>query len=397
MRVLQLCNKPPLPAVDGGCLAMHAITQGLLDAGIQVKIFSIVTQKHPFQQEKIPADYLQQTGFEFSFIDTAVKPAAALRNIFSSDSLNISRFYSKEVENKIKHILHNEKFDIVQLESVYMSPYISVIKKNSEAKIILRAHNAEHLLWRKRAEEEKDGLKKKWFRSLAKKMETAERKTFSLVDGIVPISSEDEKVFSSMTGTKLCTIPFGMKKDKHAGKDAEKKNSVFHIGAMDWEPNIHAVDWFIHECWPLVLEKIPGAEFHFAGKGLVKNEKRFFGKNIFNHGEVNDSVKFMGDHSVMVVPLHSGGGLKIKIVEAMMRGKAIVTTPVGAEGTGMMHGVNAVIADSARDFSEGIIALLNQPEMKNTIGANASRMAEKEFGLASVTGKLVEFYSQILR
>jgi hypothetical protein len=96
MRVLQICLKPPLPEVDGGCKAMHAITKGLLDNDVEVKVLTISTDKHPFSPEKMTTDYLERTKIEHSYIDTRVNFFDAFFNLFSSKSYNLDRFYNKD-------------------------------------------------------------------------------------------------------------------------------------------------------------------------------------------------------------------------------------------------------------------------------------------------------------
>ena len=96
MKVLQICSKPPVPLVDGGCKAMDALTQGLLAQGIVVKVLSISTEKHPFDEVKLPSDYLQKTDIENVFVDTKVKLLPAFFNLFSKSSYNVSRFYHQQ-------------------------------------------------------------------------------------------------------------------------------------------------------------------------------------------------------------------------------------------------------------------------------------------------------------
>ena len=124
MKILQLCNKPPLPAVDGGTLAMHAVTQGFMECGndVNVRVLAIETEKHPFQEEKLTEEYKRETGIETVFVDTGVKFLPAFFNLFSSASYNVERFYSKEFDTKLEDILKKENFDIIHLESIFVAP-----------------------------------------------------------------------------------------------------------------------------------------------------------------------------------------------------------------------------------------------------------------------------------
>ena len=101
MRVLQICSKPPVPSVDGGCKAMNNITEGLLSNNIEVKVLTISTDKHPFLTEKMSASYVKNTAIEHCYIDTRVKPLAAFLNLCKSKSYNLSRFYCQSFEELI--------------------------------------------------------------------------------------------------------------------------------------------------------------------------------------------------------------------------------------------------------------------------------------------------------
>jgi hypothetical protein len=134
MKVLQVCNKPPYPARDGGCMAMAAITEGLLDLGHEVRVLCISTEKHPFNHADIPSEILLATGMDHVFIDTRVKVMPAIANLFSNVSYNVSRFYSPAFEERLVAMLQAEHFDIIHLESLFCTPYLAAIRRHTAAK-----------------------------------------------------------------------------------------------------------------------------------------------------------------------------------------------------------------------------------------------------------------------
>ena len=144
MKILQLCHKTPLPAIDGGCIAINNITQCLLDSGMDVKVVAVATPKHPFMVSAFSKSYLEKTRFESVYIDTTPHKIEALKTLFTGNSYQISRFYHKNMVNKLTQILKSETFDIIHIESIYMAPYIPLIRKYSKAKILMRLHNIEH-------------------------------------------------------------------------------------------------------------------------------------------------------------------------------------------------------------------------------------------------------------
>jgi hypothetical protein len=147
MRILQICNKPPFPAVDGGAIAMNNVTQGLINKGCSVHVLTITTPKHNININELPKDYVEKTNFQSVYIDTSIKLKDAFINLFSNRSYNIDRFISLEFTKVLSYTLRENEFDFIIIESLFSTPYISTIKELSKGKVILRAHNVEHRIW----------------------------------------------------------------------------------------------------------------------------------------------------------------------------------------------------------------------------------------------------------
>jgi len=405
LRILQLCNKPPLPAKDGGCLAMLRMTEGFLSAGHEVTVLSIATDKHPWQPEKIAPAFKAAAKMDAVHIDTSVRWLPAFLALFKTTSYNIDRFYSLGFEARLIEILSRNEFDIVQLESLYLCPYISAIRRLSKARIVLRAHNTESAIWMKNASEEADPFKKLWFRDLAGKLERYEQKAIAEVDAIVTITADDEVRLRDL-GAKvpMHVATYAMLKSKESGTANSvlpgngiiEPRTVFHIGSMDWKPNYDGVKWFLKDVWPVVMQKVPDVILHLAGKSMNKEE--FSGlPGVVSHGEVEDAGKFLSSYNIMIVPLNGGGGVKVKMIEGMFAGKAIVTTSVGAEGIAGIPGKDFMLATDAKSFADNIVNLIDNPELAKEIGINAQKTASENHELSRVTGKLCDFYRTILR
>lgn len=395
MRVLQLCNKPPSES-DGGALAISAVTAGLLEAGIDVTVLAIETAKHPLTQKQFTAGNANTIEVKAVFVDTRVKPFPALLNFFNSRSYNIDRFYSPAFAAVLAETLQQQPFDIIHLESLYMTPYLEVIRSHTKAPVVLRAHNVEYLLWQRQAHVAGSALKKKYFRFLASRLERYEKKAIQKVDGIACITPEDETVFRKLAPqVQLCCIPYALPLPAKASA-APRANTVFHIGAMDWQPNIDGVNWLLEHVWPLVRAKQPDAELHLAGRNMDSSWQAKKTAGVFIHGEVPDAAAFMNTYSILAVPLLSGGGMRVKVAEAMALGKAIVSTATGAEGIAAENGTHLQLADTAAAFAEQLLGLLHQPEKAKALGDAAQQFAAENFGRARITGKLLDFYNRLL-
>lgn len=398
MKILQLCNKPPLPAVDGGCIAMNNITQGLLNSGHEVRILTIETVKHPMLRDQMPAEYLEKTSIDSVFIDTSLNLIDAFSALVTSDSYNVSRFFSPDFDRKLIAILSREKFDIIHLESLFMTPYLATIRRYSKAPVVLRSHNLEYIIWERMAEVSKNRAKKAYLNLLSRQLKKYETSVINKVDGIAAISNEDAKKYLSLKCFKpIVNIPFGINVENYVAKPLpEREVSLFHIGAMDWTPNIEGIQWFLEKVWPLVLEKTPEIKLYLAGRKMPEDLQVTAPKNVVVVGEVESAREFIGEHSVMVVPLLTAGGMRVKIIESMAIGRPVISTRIGAEGIDCRKEVHYLAANSPEEFAEAIHKVYTQKELTAQMGKEARKLVEDKYDNKLLTRDLLNFYQSLL-
>jgi len=396
MKVLQLCNKPPYPATDGGCKAMKNISLGLLQSDVDLKIICVSTQKHPFSLPNFPTDFVAQTNIETVFLNTTVNAFDAISSIITSDCYNVSRFFSTQLELKIKTDVIENEYDFIIMESLFLTPYIDIIRNNSNAKILLRSHNFEYLIWQRLAQKEKNPLKKAYLNYLASSLKKYEIKILSKIDGIATISKEDTKKYVTVTpDVKITTVPFGIDLTNYTPifKLPSSCLKFFHIGSMDWTPNTEAIEWFLKFVWPKLTSK--NIELHLAGKNMPNSLLNLIDQQIINHGLVKSATEFIGNHDIMIVPLFSGGGMRIKIIEAMAMGKTVISTTIGLEGINATHQKNVLIANSKDQFILEINQLIEHPKLAIEIGKNARLFVEKEHNNDQLVKSLLSFANSL--
>ena len=396
MNILMLCNKSPFPPSEGGPMAMNSIVTGLLEAGHNVRILAFNSNKYHIEKDSIPQEYRRQTRIDFVDIDLSIKPVEAFKNLFSDESYHVKRFLSKDFTNKLEKILKKDRFDIVQLETIYMAPYIETIRQHSKAKIVLRAHNVEHKIWERIAKKTFFFAKRWYLRHLIRTLRTFEMSILDKVDGIAAITTTDASFFRRVTATPVIDIPFGV--------DIEKFDPVFevgnvptfyHIGSMNWMPNEEGIKWFLNNAWDHVLERVPEAKLYLAGRNMPKWLQKTRKRNVVVVGEVPDAHEFVNQHNVAVVPLLSGSGMRIKIIESMALGKTVITTLVGAEGIQYSEFENIIIAENVPKLVENISRLYNHPEEAEAIGLNARRLVEELYDNKKIINRLELFYKEI--
>ena len=398
MNILLLCNKSPFPPSEGGPMAMNSVIMGLVEAGHNVKVMAFNSNKYHVNIDEIPEDYREKTRIEFIDINLKIKVFEAFKNLFSNDSYHVQRFISEPFKNRLIEVLKEEKFDIVQLEMIYMAPYIDVIREHSDAKIVMRMHNVEHKIWERIAKKTVFFAKRWYINHLARTLRTYEMGILDKVDGIAAITITDAAYFRRVTATPVIDLPFGVDIDKfNPVFEVEDKPTFYHIGSMNWMPNEEGIKWFLSNVWGDVLKREPEAKLYLAGRNmpkwlLKKNHK----KNIEVVGEVPDAHEFVNQHNVAIVPLFSGSGMRIKIIESMALGKTVITTLVGAEGIQYSEFDNIIIADNEPKMVENICRLFKHPEEAEAIGLNARRLVEEVYDNKKIIKRLEIFYNEII-
>jgi len=397
MRILQLCYKPPFPPVDGGTLAINNVTQGLLQSGCSVKVLTVSTDKHPFDDKKITTEYRKDTAIEAIHIDTRVKPLSALLSLLCGESYHVKRYICADFERKLEEILKKDTFDIIHVESIFLTPYVDTVRKYSCAKIVLRAHNVEHRIWRQLSNGEHNFFKRWYLKHLSLALEHYEREHINEYDGVISITQQDLLAFKDMGCRKpMVSVPFAINPIVWMEKVEVEPMSLFHIGSMDWKPNIEAIDWFLSNVWPLLHKEMPGVRLYLAGRHMPQRIADCKCEGVSVVGEVDDAVSFMTSKAVNIVPLLSGSGIRVKILEAMSMGKPVVATSVAARGIDYTDGRDILIADTPEQFVRQIKHCLCDLGVAESIGAAAQSLIRGQYNLNVQADKIIDFYRRIL-
>lgn len=388
-KILQITIKPPFPEIDGGCLEIAKMSKNY-DSREEYKldIFSFSTYKHPFIKNEFEKSLTKEVKVTSGEIKTKPTILGALLSIISGKSYNLNRFVNKKIINDLTQIVKNNEYDFIHCESIYTAQYVTYLKPITNAKFILNAPNAEHKLW-KQYSNNSSFFKKIYLNHLSKRIQKQEISIWNNMDGIICITEELNYIIKNNTDkTPTLVLPFKLNlKDYVITKNNNKVSSLFHIGAMDWEPNKEGMKWFLESVWDSISET---STLHLAGKGIAKENYTGY-KSIEVHGFVNDAKEFINSHDIMIVPLLSGSGMRIKIIEAMALGKCIVSTTKGAEGIQYTDKKNIWIADSANEFILALNKLKNDPQLVMQLGAEARLLVENKYDIKDLNETLYPF------
>jgi polysaccharide biosynthesis protein PslH len=396
MNVLQLCHRVPFPANDGGNIAMLSLADSILANGASLKMLALNTKKHDVRLDALSSETSRRYGIEAVSIDTALRVGDAFRNLFSSASYNIQRFYSPDFEKKLTSVVKSSPCDVVLMESLFMTPYIAAIRKISSAKIVLRAHNVEHIIWQRLAANEKNPLRRAYLSFLARRLRNYELEAINKVDAILPITTDDEKLFRSLgCAVPMHVAPVGIDAPPDAPVDTGQELCLFHLGAMDWRPNVEGIQWFLDACWKNIHAEFPSLKLFLAGRGFPQWLVERKDANVKCEGEIMDAGEFMRGKQLMIVPLKSGGGMRVKIIQGMALGKTIISTTIGAEGIQYTNGKNILIADSPAEMLAQVGQCMRDRNLCFSIGEEGRKLVRENYSNAGIGKKVLEFFKAV--
>lgn len=374
--------------LDGGCVAISSTLKSLLLApSTNIHHLTISTTKHPFHEEKYPASWRKRMKIFNVRINTRTDLLGAIFYLLKNKSYNIARFKDKRLKKKIIQLLKANQYDVVVFESIYTLPYLSLFKEKG-CKVILRAHNVEHEIWEQLGHQSSFFLKKWYFKKLSDQLKAFEVNELKKLDGIIAISEDDAKFFHQFTpNVNVTAIPAAVKTDFI--EPNYELNDFYFLGAMDWRPNQEGVEWLLHK---VVQDGLKVVQLHIAGKSLGKEEINH--PSIVCHGEIDDAKAFIDSHGICVIPMLSGSGIKIKLLENMAMGKPIITTTEGIRGVSVENEKHVMIADTPEEFRSTMYELSINKDLRKKLGSNAKQFVIHNFGEDKVTRRLIAFIEE---
>jgi glycosyltransferase involved in cell wall biosynthesis len=369
---------------------MGRLAEGLVLAGARVEILSLNPRKH---RAAIAATPVPTPAID---IDTSRWVGPAWRVMSGHIPFVVGRFVSNEFRDALRAALRRFVPDIVQIESPFLLPYVAVVREESVARIVLRSLNVEFRIWEGLARNERNPLGRFAVGRVASSLRAYEVRHLNTPDAIVPISNDDAAAFRGLGCTRpMHVVPCGITLADLA-QDAPEAGSVGFIGSLDFRPNQEAVRWIVDELWPRVTGRAPEARLSIAGSGAPDwLRRRAHGQNIDFLGEVSDAQAFLQRMSVVIAPLFAGGGMRIKVLEAMALARPVVATTLGAGGIEVENGRDIVIADDVAAFTDGVVRLLLDGDTASRIGNAARATVRERYDNDRLARSLLRFYEAL--
>lgn len=398
MRVLLLSHRVPFPPNSGYPIVVYNTIKGLQKLGAEITLFSLNNSKEYVDVDDIYDPVFEKVDFHSFTIDIEVNVWDAFVNVFSNQSYNVSRFFDSDAEKVLENVLREKEFDVVQFEGLFVVPYLDTVKQYSKAKLVYRAHHIEHDVWERLAQRERFTPRRTYLDFLARRLKAYEMDQINRFHQVFAISNPDrQKLLLMGCETRLDVFPVALDFEKY-NIDTSKTSfpTLFHLGAMDWRPNKEGLEWFLDEIWPDIEELSGELRFYIAGKNMQKQFFDYDSDNLIVEGEVFDAVDFINSKAIMIVPLLSGSGMRVKIIEGMVMQKCIIATTMAADGIDCKHGRDILIADTPDEFYRAILKCVTHPNKWQEIGKNARKTAEKHHEVNANAKRMFDIYGDLI-
>lgn len=324
--------------------------------------------------------------------------AAFARGLLGGRPIAAYPYYFEELARKIRHISLTRHVDVVSFEQTYVASYLDSLPRDHGCRTVLSLHNIASSQYRSMAALRGSAAAKAVWRVKGWLMDRLEDRYLDKPDYIVAVSERDASVLRAGHPRRRVSVVengFDAAGTRPLPEPRGGNNLVF-VGTMLYPPNTDAVIYFAEEVLPIVCRTVPDAAFVVVGMSPPEQLRRSARPNVVLTGSVADVVPYYEQALVAVVPLRAGGGTRLKILEAMALGRAVVTTSKGCEGLDVCHGEHVMIADSAADFARCVVELLQRPDLRQELARNARRLVETRYDWSIINEKLSAFYDNEL-
>lgn len=395
MKILQICKKFPYPLKDGESLAVNYLSKSLAELGCEITLLTMNTSKHYFHFTHLPEELSHYKAIHYVDLNNDVNWKGALINLFSKESYHVSRYNSNHFSQKLTELLQAETYDFIHLETLYVTQYIPLIRRLSDAVVVLRSHNVEFEIWQRVADNTRFFLKRWYVNYLTRKLRNFEVKQIQKIDLLLAITDRDLKTFRSLGYLQSAKIiPIGLDTSDYLAldKSVTSNPSLSFIGSLDWIPNVEGLEWFLKDIWPLLHAKYPALTFHVAGRNMSPEMQHLQIPNVTFYGEVEDAKKFINAFPIMVVPLLSGSGMRVKILEGMFLGRIVVTTSLGLEGINAKDRNQVLVAETVQEFVRKIDFCFDHPLLTQHISHRAQVFAARHYDNLEIGKELYSYY-----
>ena len=366
-------------------MAAYSLAESVMACSSQTVMVPFSTYKHRVDAKFFPKHWKEKALMEPVDADTKIKPVRMLKSMADGSSYHMQRVRDSETRTKVLNIIQKHRPDLIILDGLFGLAYAEIIKSAFDIPILYRSHNVEHKIWEELAVKEKNPLKKGTLSILAGRLKSEEWDMLRFTDGVFFISADDAGYFQDWGFRKPYEVLFPSFDESFFNRrfiipPQDRLLRLFHLGAMDWAPNVEAVEYFLNKVWPALREKFgEKVTFHAAGRHMPAHLLKHSAPGFSCSGTIPDFMEFASGFHAMAVPLLSGSGIRMKIAEAMVSGIPVMASEPAIRGIPARKNKEFVQADTPKDWVKAVGAIMEGKIHLSEIAESAAKKAQELF------------------
>ena len=388
MRILFLSQLVPYPADAGPKVRSLHVLEYLASAGHQITLVAFCRPTDTQQAIDHLATFCDEVYTVPIHRSTFQNVKYFVKSVIQRSPFLIARDFDQNMFDLLRSLVNSNDYDAVHADQLWMAPYALATQKYSDKKLklVLDQHNAVYLVPERMGKNSANPLKKMVLDMEGEKLAEYEISICAQFDQVVWVTDEDRAALARIPNGQADlisgpTIPICVDPDSKlpVKRNPDSKRVTF-LGGLHWPPNAEGLVWFYREVWPQIVAEVPDAVLTVIGKNppaeLAEGADH---PNLDILGFVDELDPYLEDTAVFIVPLHSGGGMRVKIVDGWSWGLPIISTTIGAEGIKYSDQTNIVISDTEDEFARNTIELLMDEEKAARIAAEGRKNVETNF------------------
>ena len=401
LKILFLSNRGLLPIKDGHTRRSYNILKGLSEKN---QVYFLSLYETPEEIDTVNINEIEKYCYKVELIAAPSKNISApmlvrlFRSMFSMEAYTIWRHYSPSFLKRVNALISSGEFDLVHCDIL---PLAYAIRNRSDIFRTITDHDVSYLKCLRMGKESKNPFLKFFLYLESWKLKRLESEIFKQVNLGIVVSELDKEILQKLCPVgKFVVIENGVETIKFTPDyQNNEQNKLVWLGGFDHYPNRQGIYYFLEEIYPKIKQKMPDTRFDIIGGGITEKLKYLANadSSINLIGYVDDPLPYIQRASIFVVPILSGGGTRLKVLEAMSTGKAIVSTSIGCEGINGTNGKHYILADDAKAFAEAVLSLLNDKKQIINLGMNARKIVEKNYDYNEICHKLNILYVNLVQ
>lgn len=396
MKILFLTPYLPSPPRFGGARRLHGLISGLARSH-SVSVLSLMSPEDHSNSIRATSEYCDEVVTILNdryALGNAAKRKLQLKSMLSTHSYERMIYHRPAMQHALDRMVSRTSYDIINVEFSQMAYY----RFPGTTRLVLDEHNIEYdVLYRTFSAS--SGLARKTYNYIDYvKLRREERKLWRRFDGCSVTSARDQQIMQhNHPRLRTVVVPNGVDTNYfHPEGSSTERMTIAFFGALNYYPNLHGLLFFLRDVMPQLKQRYPKLKLYIIGPSPPDEILAWASEDVVITGFVDDVRPYLQRARAIIVPLHIGGGTRLKVVEAMAMGKALVSTSIGAEGIDVTHGHDILLADTAESFAFQLSRVLDDEALTLKLGTEARALAERSYDWQSSVRKLESLYEQLI-